>query len=925
MTDPSFDPLASSKRFRFPLPRPGDAFAGYVIERELARGGAGAVFVARGQDGKPYALKLFLGDMSNPVRRERFRREVTIGTSLLHAGIVRVLDHGELAGRSFLVMELIEDALPIDCYVRERDVSLRQRVQLLMEAAQTVHTAHKAEIVHRDLKPDNVLVTPSGQVKVVDFGIAKQLDRERLTQTGAVMGTLHYMAPEQVSGQNALVSPRTDVYALGVLAYQIMSGELPIEGGSGLEVMTAIVAGNVLPLEELVPQAPRGMADVIRMAMSVDPAERYADAGALAKDLAAVCTDTETEASGRVPLPPRSPRGPAIALVATLLAVLVGAYTWSSHRTTSLPQLRADAKTLRGEARALLEVRNRFLSDDAAAISDLSRRADQLLLAASPGAAHDAISDGLAPVRALEGMLALSRNDLQRARELGTRGAATQPEVAALRAALAGGAPGTDPAKASRTIEAAIRRGLERPDLYGWLATAQGRAGVSSERQGNVILDALARVKRARGGPLSLDESCLWARARIAKGDLELASEVLTELGDAAPPDLVWDVALARAELRLANDAPQEALEFLRDLPPDTHRALRVRLRNRVWKRLDAALDSVTRGPSRTDLEPRLSTLTRLATALWPDAPLAEPILKRIVAAATSLETAAGLPQLSAAISDAVPNDRQVQFKLAAEAWRGQTTSAQDRLFLPTLRRACALAETRSDRYKYHSLLFKTLRDTHRDSVMPPAERDETLRSVTIALRTSDDPDAQVEILHSLSDFHYDLRDYQPSLRAAEDAIALNEGRLGSLRLRIRALQALARYDDDYVRHVSRHSRLAVGTDDANHALRFSWTLHAHDRSADALASLEPHMTNDSTWHHRWWVRLSLLQLLANHRQAALESLRIAKRRWVVSEGGEGLKTLKTLIEAIERGKAGAPEWKALRALVQDKGPAPTD
>ena len=212
-------------------------FAGYRIEREIARGGAGAVYVALGSNGERYALKLFLGDMNNPVRLERFRREVNIGTSLLHAGIVRVLDHGEDAGRVFMVMELIEDALPIDRYVEERRVPLRKRVQLLMEAAQTVHTAHTAGIVHRDLKPDNVLVTPSGQVKGVDFGIAKQLDRERLTQSGVIIGTLHYMAPEQVAGQSGAVSARTDVYALGVLAFQLMSGELPIEAETGIEIM----------------------------------------------------------------------------------------------------------------------------------------------------------------------------------------------------------------------------------------------------------------------------------------------------------------------------------------------------------------------------------------------------------------------------------------------------------------------------------------------------------------------------------------------------------------------------------------------------------------------------------------------------------------------------------------------------------------
>lgn len=531
--------MASSRRFRLPLPKPGETFAGYRIEREIARGGAGAVYVALDSKGDRYALKLLLGDMSNPVRLERFRREVNIGTSLLHAGIVRVLDHGDVAGRVFMVMELIEDALPIDRYVEERRIPLRKRVQLLMEAAQTVQTAHTAGIVHRDLKPDNVLVTAGGQVKVVDFGIAKQLDRERLTQSGVIVGTLHYMAPEQIGGQSADVSPRTDVYALGVLAFQIMSGELPIEAGTGIEIMAMALDGKATRLEDVAPDSPRGMPEVVRMAMSVDPSERYADAGAMAKDLAAVCTDTQTEASGRVQAPSRSSRWPLVFGVTVLLAIAVAALTWTErHKTLGLGQLRASAKVLRGEARRLLSDPDRFLAQDAAAIGALCLRADRLETQSATDSDREALALALAPVRAVQAMLVLSQGDRERALALApTDGEAGQPEVDALWVALAlrGDPVAGDWEKNVTAITRALRRGLESPDLYAWLAAALGRMVPLSERRADRILEALARVKAARGGTLSAEESWLWAEAKSAMGEHEAASEVLTAAGGVPP------------------------------------------------------------------------------------------------------------------------------------------------------------------------------------------------------------------------------------------------------------------------------------------------------------------------------------------------------------------------------------------------------
>ena len=167
-----------------------------MLEQELGRGGAGAVYRARAQDGTPVALKLVLRDLERPTARERFLREAAVGRELEHSGVVRYLGSGVAQGIGYIVMELIEGARTIDAYADEAGLEVEGRVRLLVQVIDAIQAAHDAGLIHRDLKPDNVLVARSGQAKVVDFGLARHLDRERLTQSGATMGTLHFMAPE---------------------------------------------------------------------------------------------------------------------------------------------------------------------------------------------------------------------------------------------------------------------------------------------------------------------------------------------------------------------------------------------------------------------------------------------------------------------------------------------------------------------------------------------------------------------------------------------------------------------------------------------------------------------------------------------------------------------------------------------------------
>jgi serine/threonine-protein kinase len=247
------------------LPRTGESVGRFRIERELARGGLGAVFIAQDARGERVALKVLL----NPERgagMERFRREAQLGMTLRHEGLCPVLQFGEHGGMAYLTMPLLEGAQPITDYAHARGLEARARAELLLQAIEAMHAAHEAEAIHRDLKPGNVLVTPEGRVKIVDFGLGKQAGQDRLTQTGQVLGTVHYMAPEQVKGEGVRADARCDIFALGVLLYELIADELPFADDSSVGVMRAILSREVPDLRDSLPDDLVGLGAVIRRA-----------------------------------------------------------------------------------------------------------------------------------------------------------------------------------------------------------------------------------------------------------------------------------------------------------------------------------------------------------------------------------------------------------------------------------------------------------------------------------------------------------------------------------------------------------------------------------------------------------------------------------------------------------------------------------
>jgi len=251
--------------------------ARYERFEELGRGGMAVVYRARDHRlQRDVALKVMREDLqSDPADRIRFRREAEAAARLSHPNVVTLLDSGEDEGRLFLVMEWVKG--------RPLHQVSRPDAAILEKAARGVHHAHRNGIIHRDLKPANILITESGEPKISDFGVAHLSDSTRLTQNGMLLGTPAYMAPEQVRGET--VTPRTDVYALGAILYEILTGRPPHEGESPTEVFSRILHQDPIAPREVRPRIHRDLETICLRALEKDPAGRYATAEELAEDL----------------------------------------------------------------------------------------------------------------------------------------------------------------------------------------------------------------------------------------------------------------------------------------------------------------------------------------------------------------------------------------------------------------------------------------------------------------------------------------------------------------------------------------------------------------------------------------------------------------------------------------------------------------
>jgi serine/threonine protein kinase/Tfp pilus assembly protein PilF len=262
-------------------------FGDYELLEVIGRGGQGVVYRARQKSlNRTVALKVIgLGHWATDAHLKRFRREAEAAASLDHSGIVPIYEVGEHDGSCYFSMKLVEGG-QLDEVIKRQPLPIRKAVELTTKVARTVHYAHEHNILHRDIKPGNILLDQKGEPHLTDFGLARLVETEStVTRTMEVLGTPSYMAPEQAVGNNAAVSSATDVYGLGAVLYQLLTGQPPFAGGTTYETVKLLLDNEARQPRALNAKIDRDLSTICLKCLEKDPKRRYSSALALAEDL----------------------------------------------------------------------------------------------------------------------------------------------------------------------------------------------------------------------------------------------------------------------------------------------------------------------------------------------------------------------------------------------------------------------------------------------------------------------------------------------------------------------------------------------------------------------------------------------------------------------------------------------------------------
>jgi TolB-like protein/Tfp pilus assembly protein PilF/predicted Ser/Thr protein kinase len=262
-------------------------FGDYELLEEIGRGGQGVVYRAHQKSlNRIVALKVIgLGPWTTERHLKRFRREAEAAASLEHPGIVPIHEVGERDGQCYFSMKFVEGG-QLDEIVKHEPLSIRRAVELVAKVARTVHYAHEHGILHRDIKPGNILLDRGGEPHLTDFGLARLVEADStVTGTLDVLGTPSYMAPEQAAGNNTEISCNTDVYGLGAVLYQLLTGHPPFAGGTTYETVKLLLEAEPRPPRQLNPKIDRDLSTICLKCLDKDPKRRYSSALALAEDL----------------------------------------------------------------------------------------------------------------------------------------------------------------------------------------------------------------------------------------------------------------------------------------------------------------------------------------------------------------------------------------------------------------------------------------------------------------------------------------------------------------------------------------------------------------------------------------------------------------------------------------------------------------
>ena len=271
----------------------------YEILKLIGEGGMANVYLARDTIlDRRVAVKVLRGDLAGDEKFvRRFQREALSASSLSHPNIVEIYDVGEDDGNFYIVMEYIEGKTLKQLIKKRGVLSLPETMDIMLQLLDALKSAHDSYIIHRDIKPQNIMIKDSGLVKITDFGIAMALNSAQLTQTNSVMGSVHYLPPEQASGKGSTI--RSDIYSLGILMFEMLTGRVPFRGDSAVEIALKHMKEPLPSVRELNPVVPQSVENIILKAAAKNPKNRYHDVRDMADDIK-TCLDEDRENEERI-------------------------------------------------------------------------------------------------------------------------------------------------------------------------------------------------------------------------------------------------------------------------------------------------------------------------------------------------------------------------------------------------------------------------------------------------------------------------------------------------------------------------------------------------------------------------------------------------------------------------------------------------
>lgn len=266
----------------------------YEIEKLIGEGGMANVYLAHDTIlDRKVAVKVLRGDLSGDEKFvRRFQREALNASSLSHPNIVEIYDVDEDDGNFFIVMEYIEGKTLKQLIKRRGVLTLPETIDIMLQLIDALAVAHDSYIIHRDIKPQNIMIKESGLVKITDFGIAMALNNVELTQTNSVMGSVHYLPPEQASGKGSTI--RSDIYSLGIMMYEMLTGKVPFKGDSAVEIALKHIKEEIPSVRKINPVVPQSVENIILKATAKNPKNRYRDVREMADDIKS-CMDEERQ------------------------------------------------------------------------------------------------------------------------------------------------------------------------------------------------------------------------------------------------------------------------------------------------------------------------------------------------------------------------------------------------------------------------------------------------------------------------------------------------------------------------------------------------------------------------------------------------------------------------------------------------------